>query len=422
MSKARRASIDLTYEHVNITEDIAGYAASFSYADVASGESDSITLSLHDREKKWMGGWMPKKGNHLSAEIHFSDWGGEGNNWNFYCGEFEVDDVSVSGPPTSCQIGALSIPRSEAFNEEQRTKNWENVTVQEVGAEIAARAGISFFYEANEIPIKSLEQDKETDCKFLYSVCKKYGLAMKVFAEKIVIFDEMRYESAAPVGALHFEDFSQFNYNSTLAGTYTGAKIAYTDPGTGEDHIVTVGDGSRILEINETADSVSDAQQKAIAALNNANKKDTTFSGTVMARADLIASRCVSITGFGVPDGTYYLDKVVTKVGSNGASKQYLTMHKVGERMDHATVLIDARPEPGKSSDGTDYTVAKGDTLWSIADKLMGSALRYAEIYDINKDTIEETAKSRGKKDSSNGHWLFAGTTLRIPAEVQSEQ
>ena len=416
MSRARRASVDISYEHVNITDDLAGCLKSFSYTDIASGGSDSISIAVQDRERKWMGGWSPKKGDHMSANAGFSDWTGDGDHWGMYCGEFEVDDVSMSGPPASCSIKAVSIPRSEAFNEEERTKNWEDVTVQEIASEIAGRAGINLFYQAEDIPVRAMEQDRQTDCKFLYAVCEKFGLAMKVFAGKIVIFDEAQYESAGAVDTLHYEDFSKWSYNSTLAGTYTGAKIAYTDPGTAEDHIVMVGGGSRIMEINEEADSAEDARRKAIAALNNTNKKDTTFSGTVMARRALVASCCVNIAGFGVPDGTYYLDEVVTRIGGNGASQQSLSMHRVGYRMDDAVVLIDAQPEEVSSGEGGSHTVVKGDTLWTIAEEYLGSPLRYAEIYNLNRDVIEEAAKGRGKRDSSNGHWLVPGTELQIPA------
>lgn len=421
MSRARRASISVNYEHVNITDEVAGSVKTLTYTDVASGESDALSLSLQDRERKWMGSWATKKGDNISASATFQDWDGEGDSWSIYCGSFEVDDISMSGPPPTCTIGAVSIPRSTAFNEEERTKNWEEVTVKEIAEEIAARAGISLYYEAEEISIKSMEQDKQTDCKFLYSVCEKYGLAMKVFAEKIVIFDEAIYEAAAPVADLKYEDFAKYNYKSTLEGTYTGAKIAYSDPGTGEDHIVTVGGGGRIKEINEEADSAADAQKKAVAALNNANKNDTKFSGTVKARRELIASRCISIAGFGVPDGTYYLDKVVTKISGGGASQQSIEAHRVGYRMDNAVVKIDEMPEEIET-DGGEYTVAKGDTLWKIAKQTLGSQTRYAEIYDLNKDVIEETARGRGKRNSSNGHWLYQGTTLKIPGTKGSAE
>ena len=220
--RTRRAEIGVSYEHVDISSDIHDSVSLMSYVDVASGESDSLSLTIQDRERKWMGGWMPQKGDHISAEMRFYDWESEGSHWGMKCGDFEVDEIKISGPPASCSIGAVSIPRSEAFNEEERTKNWEDVTVREIAAEIAGRAGLALYYEAEEIPVKSLEQDKQTDCKFLYSVCEKYGLAMKVFAEKIIIFSEAVYEAAAPVTTLRYEDFSQYNYNSSLEGTYTG--------------------------------------------------------------------------------------------------------------------------------------------------------------------------------------------------------
>lgn len=415
MSRARRASIDIDYEHVNITDSIKGSLKSFSYTDMASKETDSISVTLQDRERKWMGSWAPVKGDHMSASAMFQDWEEEGDHWEIYCGLFEVDDISMSGPPASCTVGAVSIPRSVAFNEEERTKNWEEVTVREIAQEIADRAGISLYYEAEDIPVKSVEQDRQTDCKFLYSICEKYGLAMKVFAEKIVIFDEAVYESAAPVTDFKYSDFSQYRYKSKLEGTYTGAKIAYADPGTGETHIVTVGGGSRIKEINEEADSAADAQRKAIAALNNANKGDTTFSGTVKARRELMASRCISISGMGTMNGDYYLDKVTTKIGGTGASVQSFEAHRVGYRMDNAKVLIDEKPENVESGSGGEYTVEKGDTLWRIAERTLGTATRYAEIYELNKEVIEAKAKERGKRDSSNGHWIFQGTSLTLP-------
>ena len=99
MSRARRASIDIDYEHVSITSDLEGSLKSFSYTDMASGETDSISVSLQDRERKWMGSWSPEKGDHISASAMFHDWDGEGDSWGFYCGSFDVDDVDLSGRP-----------------------------------------------------------------------------------------------------------------------------------------------------------------------------------------------------------------------------------------------------------------------------------------------------------------------------------
>lgn len=61
------------------------------------------------------------------------------------------------------------------------------------------------------------------------------------------------------------------------------------------------------------------------------------------------------------------------------------------------------------------YTVKKGDTLGSIAKKEMGSASRKTELYERNKDTIEKAAKKNGRKSSSKGWYLYAGTKLILP-------
>ena len=81
MSRARRAAIKIEYEHVDISEDIEGMISSYSYTDVASGESDAVSITIEDREKKWLGGWAPKKGDRVSTNMLFYDWLREGNNW-----------------------------------------------------------------------------------------------------------------------------------------------------------------------------------------------------------------------------------------------------------------------------------------------------------------------------------------------------
>lgn len=61
------------------------------------------------------------------------------------------------------------------------------------------------------------------------------------------------------------------------------------------------------------------------------------------------------------------------------------------------------------------YTVKKGDCLYNIAKKELNNASRWKEIYTLNKKTIESVAKKNGRKSSSNGHWIYPGTKLKLP-------
>lgn len=72
------------------------------------------------------------------------------------------------------------------------------------------------------------------------------------------------------------------------------------------------------------------------------------------------------------------------------------------------------RAKSTKKSGGT-YTVKSGDCLTNIAKKKLGKASRWTEIYKLNKTTIENAAKKHGRKSSSNGHWIYPGTKLKLP-------
>ena len=63
------------------------------------------------------------------------------------------------------------------------------------------------------------------------------------------------------------------------------------------------------------------------------------------------------------------------------------------------------------------YTVKSGDCLWNIAKKFYGNGSEWKKIYTANKSIIESTAKKYGKKSSSNGHWIYPGCKLTIPAK-----
>lgn len=76
-----------------------------------------------------------------------------------------------------------------------------------------------------------------------------------------------------------------------------------------------------------------------------------------------------------------------------------------------------ARSTSNKASSSQSYVVKSGDCLWNISKKFYGKGSDWTKIYNANKSAIEADAKKHGKKSSSNGHWIWPGLKLTIPAK-----
>lgn len=198
----RKATASVSYNGKRIDTKLAEYLQSFSYTDVASGESDSLSLNINDRDRKWIKSWFPSKGDTMAATIIMKNWSKEGDTQKLSCGSFVIDDFSFSGTPVKLKLEALALPADSSFKETQRTKTYEKTTLENIGQEVAKRAGIKLYYEAPRIPIEKVEQSEKDDCSFYNELVKLYGFAMKIYKNKIVVFNEATYEKKKSVATL----------------------------------------------------------------------------------------------------------------------------------------------------------------------------------------------------------------------------
>ena len=77
--------------------------------------------------------------------------------------------------------------------------------------------------------------------------------------------------------------------------------------------------------------------------------------------------------------------------------------------VDSTPVLVEAAPVQiveTRTEETTDYTVKRGDSLWRIAERLLGEGARYTEIVDLNRGVLN------GRPD-----FIVAGTVLKVPHE-----
>ncbi len=330
--KSRRVSIKLIYEGKDITDDIAPDLKSFTYNDNASSSADDVTIELKDDLGKWISSWAPSKGDIIIPTIITENWKYEGDSQSLYCGKFIIDEPSYSGRPRILSLGAISAPVDTQFMTVKHSQTWQKASVKKIAQNIADNANLALYFNSSSDPvIPFVEQSKEADAPFLTELCQRNGLAIKIYNQRIVIFNEMEYEVKSPVPTIAESDLIQWSAKTTLTDTaYDGCKIVYTDPKSHTTFTYTFKptdkSGSKVYLINETVGSLAEAEQYAKCKLRELNKKEYTLNLELPGNLELYPTQVVTIKDLGIFNGDYYIDKVSHKIG--GGFTTSLELHK----------------------------------------------------------------------------------------------
>ena len=335
----RKVTHSLTFARKNVDRTLKDYLEKLTYTDVASGSSDSLSISLCNINGKWLNTWYPKKGSTVSGKLIFNNWNNDGVNKRLSCGTFTLDDIKVEIVPKTMELSCLSTPAGESFKTRERSKTWEKITIRGIAKEICERYNLTLSYSGPTITIKKLEQS-DNDSAFLSKLCDDYGLGMKIYRRKIVIYDIIRIEKKRAVATLKMQHFEEASFTDGIYGTYTGARVSYKSSSRSKKEIsVYVGNkkekarGSRVLKVNESCSSESEARRKGAAQVNKSNMKATTMSASIFPNPKICAGVCIRLsTEFGKMAGKYFVDKVTWDVGES-ATSQKIEAHKVKKKV-----------------------------------------------------------------------------------------
>lgn len=361
-ARARGAVVAVRYNEEEVK--LGDAFESLRYTDNASDRLDEISLVIDRKRLEW----TPERGKDLDVSIVLKNWYVNGEDLNYHCGNFCIDDISLSGSPAQMTVKAVSQPAESDFKGTRRTKTWKKVTLRKIAEEIMAAAGMTkLYFNAEDIGIESIEQADKTDAEFLSELCKKYGLSLKIYKVGLVIFSEAWYETGAPKmffgeypkstpynTVSGFEDWptheiqSDWKWNSTLQGTYTGAVLKYTDVKTGKNISATIGTTERVLYLNEKADSLADAERIAVNRVNEENKKQVTMSfSPALFHPALFASNVIEMKYLGRPDGKYFVNRVTVSLSSAGLTER-VELRKCIQRLGSETRAGALREIPKK--------------------------------------------------------------------------
>ena len=326
-----KSSMIVKYNDKDATKELSDECETFSWTDNANGSADTVTMELSNKGQKWMRGYMPQSTDEIKAWIKTEDWMGEKDKKSF-CGKFAIDVIKFSGFPERVQISGISVPIGNGFNVRQRYKTWKKTTIKTIMEDISKRAGLKLQFDASDRKIESISQSGKTDLEFAFSLCSEYDLALKLYNGKLIAYDQSRYEKKE---AKHTIKRSELGGNEAYSVTkqitkiYNSVKIQYTgkDNKTLTYEFVKPGTkGTRQMFVTTKAESLSDAELKAKAALRKSIRESISVTMHLIGEAKYMAAQNVNLEGFGKLDGKYFIDQVTHS--KSGGFTTTLTMHK----------------------------------------------------------------------------------------------
>lgn len=313
----RRTRISLLYNDTDISRDISPDLISFDYTDKESGEADDLSIKLKNNHGLWTGEWFPSKGDTLKASIIDEGFG------EMYCGTFKIDDIEASGPPDVMVIKGVSIPLDESIRRKDKSKTWEDTTLSAIANEIGTTGALEVIYDADSDPAFSrLAQNEEPDLAFLNRICKDEGFSLKITDQKLVVFEQAKYEAQAAniTFTKGVDNIEGYRFSSQAFDLYKSCTVNYYNSEEEKQlsYTCTAPNISEGMEANvvKVADSLAEAERWAKAELRKRNKHEITGDLTITGRTDVFAGTNIELSGFGKYDGVYIIEEAGHSVGS----------------------------------------------------------------------------------------------------------
>lgn len=362
----RRSRLLVTYNGVDISEDVSSHIVAFSFIERAKhGESDELNITFQNVPQLWSNGWFPERGATLTAKLLVENWYQPGDSFTLDCGQFEIDDLTDSGPPSLFAIGALSVGVTSKIRGDIQTRAWENIRLSEIVQQIAQKHGFTVYFDSDYDPIfDRFDQKKQSDLAFILKIAEYAGLQVRLSHGKLIVYQDSLYDKQPIALTLqkNYDGVSFYQFRASSSDVYTACQVKYLDTksqklltyqytpegrsGTIERESVTSSgatsavkidpvtqmvipakttqkaqkqedDGiplpavGKVLNVHRRCGSLAEAETLAKSMLRNQNRRELTGSLSLMGNLALRAGMVTAVRDFGRWDAaSYVIDEV----------------------------------------------------------------------------------------------------------------
>lgn len=376
----------------DITRLIADRLISLRLNEQAEQQSDSLEISLDDRDKRVP---VPANGTWFRVWLGYSTSG----RTPVYMGSFAVDEVELSAGPRSMVIKATASNTAPTLQKEQRTKSWHNTTLGAVVQEIAGRHNVVPVIKGPlaSTQIKHEDQTNESDQAFLTRLAEKFKATIKPADGKLIVVPRAAADNAGNV-TIRADEVTTWRATLKNRGAYGGVKARYLDRATNKEKVVTAGEAGAALPVFEEKQlhkTQAEAQKAADSRLQSLRAGEVRVSITLPGRPDVNAEGLVTLQGFRPEvDGTWNVKQVTHDLNGSGG---YVTTVEAGTKGEENDAWSSGRDRAGGTKGVIARTGSSGDSTGPHLDA------RWADGRRITAADADRYLRINGKPPSSFG-------------------
>jgi phage protein D len=221
MAKAPKAVWFLTYENVDISDELAPMVTSIEYTDNLTGKSDEIQVNVENRDGRWINGWYPSEGDRIALKLGWED------QPLIDCGAFKVDEIEATGAPDAVSIHALAAKPAKPVRT-ITNRAFEDTTLRELAAKLSAELELVVVGDVADVKLGRVTQTGTT-LAFLQRLAEQYGYAFSIRPPNLIFYEIAKLDAADAAIFLAKQDLLDYHLKGKTQGTYVAIEFNYFD-------------------------------------------------------------------------------------------------------------------------------------------------------------------------------------------------
>lgn len=332
----REPAFRLIYAGKDVTADFATWPTTITYTDNVDGESDEVTVTVHNADGVWLGPWSPEAGDRFQLFFGYKDQLAP-------AGTFTVDETSAQGDSggDTVDFKGLAAPKTEALRT-PRHKDYEDASLSDIVGEIAGRHGFSVRGPIDDLRFERLTQDGESDTEFLMRLAEDYGHYFTVKGAEVLFASRDGLRAAAPVRTIDRladmgNTLKSYSLRDADHEAAKSAEVKYLHPrrkalvgaeSSAEEKGLKTASGD-VIKLDVRVEDEAQAERIADSHLDTRNAKKLTGTMTLVGDPLLVSGSTVQLVNFGKYDGKWLIKPSSHTMARRGYSTE-ITLEKVG--------------------------------------------------------------------------------------------